>query len=154
MFRCPRISIWVHHWSGLWIWSWYGICINFWASTNFRLVWIYWFCRFSPRNPLTLRLSIILGSSRTSPPLLWKWEKLNVFVWYLYSFGCIPCRVRVLCDTLIISKCFWQIIYNMLQIYDFLTLLFSFLSTWIWGGNVLGIPIDFLAFTMVLIISP
>jgi hypothetical protein len=42
----------------------------------------------------------------------------------------------------------------MLQIYVFLNLKFGLLSTWIWGGNALGISIDFLAFTLVLEVSP
>jgi hypothetical protein len=58
-----------------------------------------------------------------------------------------------LSDTLIISKCFWQVIYNILQVYDFLNLLFSLLSTWIWGENALGIPVDFLTFVLILEVS-
>ena len=152
VIQCPRIRIWVHRWSG-WILIWVLDAHPFWVSTNLRLAWIYWFGGYCPRYPRTLTWSIILRSGRTSPPLLWKWE-LNGFYWYLHSFGRIGSRIRGFSDTLIISKCFWQVIYKTLQVYDFMNFLFSLLSTWIQGGNALGIPVDFLAFTLVLEISP
>jgi hypothetical protein len=54
-------------------------------------------------------------------------------------------------DTLIISKCIWQIIRNALQIDNFLNFTFRFYSTWIIGLDTSSILIYFLAFCLVLV---
>ena len=53
-------------------------------------------------------------------------------------------------DTLVIRKCIWQFICNILQINSFLNSKFSSFSTWSWAWNALSIPSNFLALYMVL----
>jgi hypothetical protein len=59
-----------------------------------------------------------------------------------------------LIDTLVISKCIWQFICNIVQINNSLNSTFSSFSTWSWAWNVLCIPNNFLALYMVHQISP
>ena len=87
-----------------------------------------------------------LACGRTSPPLVLN-KELSGFYWYLHSFGHNCCRTIGFSDMFVASKWIWQVICNMLQINDFLNMKFNVLSTWIWGRNVLNIPIDFLAFS-------
>jgi hypothetical protein len=71
-----------------------------------------------------IRSIIPLGGSN-SPPLHYI-RRLSGFLRYLYSFGCIYCRIRRLSDTFIITECVYQIICNILQNYYFLNLQFNF----------------------------
>jgi hypothetical protein len=75
------------------------------------------------------------------------------FLWYLYYLCGIYLSILGFCDTLVSSEYISQIIWNILQIYNLMNLKFDLLCTWIRGYDGFIIPIYFLTFWMVHIMS-
>jgi hypothetical protein len=103
--------------------------------------------------PWMLTRSIVPFGGSNPPPLHYR-RSLNGFLRHLHSFRCIYRRVPRLSDNIVINECVWKIICSILQNYYFLNLESSFFYTWIRGYDGLLIPIYFLTFWMVIVISP